>query len=338
MNKRTTLLALVLLAAVMAAPAPAQPAARRGSPIRFSAPRQDAATTNLNEFTDASRDNLRKLEEDLGQPLRLLGRTPGTEIFGSRPLPPPGPMIQSKRIRELLDRRKNWVFDTPENQVLGLTGEEMMNLPEMDEQGRDKSKIPVFERFYENLAREREGGTDRAFGGSESRSTMDEAAGRRPFGGSETGPAQDRSDREGLSLPNVFRSDVFEAGVSPGLNRSPTMPDLFNPPPQSAWQVKAQESRLQQFKQMIQPDTPKVNSPGLGGLPASSGLGGLQPGEGPTFSGSRAVTAPGAGSFSGAGLAAAPGLSSPAQPTMTPLPERRLPKSPPVMEIPRRKF
>lgn len=330
---------LAVLVSAMVLQAPAQ-SRGYGAPIQFSTPRQEAATTNLNEFTDPSRSSLRRLEDDLNKPLRVLGRDSDAEMFVPRSRPPAGPVIQSKRIRELLDRRKNWVFDTPENQLLGLTEESPLKVPELDDQGRDSSKMSVFERFYQNL--EQSGNTNPALSGLEFPPMMDNSSGLRPFDTPETGAAQAAPNREELTLPSIFYNNSFQESREPGSGGPTTTANLFAPGSPNSWQNKAQEVRLQQFKQLMQRETPKATAPALPGLTGSREMGGSIAPPQPTGSSldSRVLRVPGASGFSGAGLAAAPGLASPAaQPTLAPPPpEPRRPKPSPLNEMPRRNF
>src|SRR5215471_9778327 len=63
------------------------------------------------------KDGLKQLEEDLFKPLKDL--SPKTSLDGifSPPMRPPAPpsSIQSKRVKELLERRRSWVFMNPED-------------------------------------------------------------------------------------------------------------------------------------------------------------------------------------------------------------------------------
>src|SRR5512147_1595955 len=88
---------------------------QRGRPIEFSAPKSDEVTTNLHQLT-SKKDGLKQLEEDLYKPLRSF--TPKSSLEGvvAPPARPPSPpVIQNKRVKELLERRKNWVFMTPKD-------------------------------------------------------------------------------------------------------------------------------------------------------------------------------------------------------------------------------
>ena len=65
------------------------------------------------------------------------------------------PAIQSKRVKELLERRKNWVFMSPEDLVGAPTVEEILKAPELGPDGQEKKELPALERYYERLATKR---------------------------------------------------------------------------------------------------------------------------------------------------------------------------------------
>jgi hypothetical protein len=71
----------------------------------------------------------------------------------ARPTRPPAtPTIQSKRVKELLDRRKNWVFISPEDFVGAPTVEEILKAPARGTDGQEEKDRPAVERYYEHLA------------------------------------------------------------------------------------------------------------------------------------------------------------------------------------------
>jgi hypothetical protein len=136
----------------------AQPGGKeRGWPIEFSAPRSGESTNRLNPIT-SKRDGLRHLEEDLNQTPRPL--TPQSSLDGviARPnRPQAAPVIQSKRAKELLERRKNWMFMSPEEMMAGPTAEEVLKAPQYGADGQEKKETPIFDRFYRNMGRKRPG-------------------------------------------------------------------------------------------------------------------------------------------------------------------------------------
>ena len=129
----------------------------RGRDIEFSAPRSDEVTTNLHQLT-SKKDGLKQLEEDLYQPLQSFG--PSSSLDGVAeppPRPPAAPVIQSKRVRELLERRKNWVFMSPEDMLAMPTIEDILKTPQFEGDGQEKRDPSAIERYYQRLNTKRPG-------------------------------------------------------------------------------------------------------------------------------------------------------------------------------------
>ncbi len=318
---------------------------KRGPSIKFSDPRSETVTTNLNALTEEKKNNLRRLEEDLTRSFRMLE---GDDASGARrmlPRPPPGPIIQNRKVRELLDK-KDWVFDTPEDRMSGLTAEEMMNVSQLDDQGREKSSIPVFERYYDSMGRDGLGATNRASGSiGDSREARDTFEAQQAGDASPSDPLQARIKDAERGLRQTMSED---SGLKllPSLNDASVMPDLFDSETAKVTQSKAQDSRLNQFKQMFQTDLSKTATPSFSSLrPLGGSLGGDRFGS----AGGGAVKAapslslpspatPGSASLSRSGLAASPGLTGTDRSTAESTVSRRAPPSSPFPDIPRRKF
>jgi hypothetical protein len=147
---------LVAVAVSGLLPCKAQTGGRpRSRPIEFSEPRSDEVTTNLHQLT-IKKDGLKELQEGLYQPLPSF--TPQSSLDGvAAPLPPsPAPsVIQSKRAKELLERRKNWIFMRPEDLLAEPTLEEILQAPEYGKDGREMQHVPALERYYDRLATKR---------------------------------------------------------------------------------------------------------------------------------------------------------------------------------------
>jgi hypothetical protein len=73
------------------------------------------------------------------------------------PLPPSPapPVIQSKRAKELLERRKNWIFMRPEDLIAEPTLEEILKTPEYGKDGRELKPVPALVRYYDRIATKR---------------------------------------------------------------------------------------------------------------------------------------------------------------------------------------
>jgi hypothetical protein len=124
----------------------------RGRPIEFSLPKSDEVTTNLHELT-SKKDSLKQLEEDLYKPLETF--SPKSSLDGVV-IPPPrtasAPPIQSKRVKELLERRKNWVFMNPEDLIGAPSADDVFKTPQVGPDGQEKKELPPLVRYYRRLS------------------------------------------------------------------------------------------------------------------------------------------------------------------------------------------
>jgi len=123
----------------------------RNHQIEFSG---SGANTNINHLPPKSA--LRELEDDLTKAFRnnlsSHGSLDGVVVPPSTPMP--GPATQSKKVREMLERKKDWIFNTPEDLTTGPTAEDLLKLPDYAKQGKD-SKMERYERYFDSLAPKR---------------------------------------------------------------------------------------------------------------------------------------------------------------------------------------
>jgi hypothetical protein len=118
----------------------------RGRAIEFSEPRTTQVLTNLNQLRE-KKDNPRPFEED--REFR------GFDRSSLQGVPAPvyrlqaNPLIMNARVRELLDKRKNWIFANPDDPTPGTTAESIFNLREFDTSGNEKKKSSVVELYIE---------------------------------------------------------------------------------------------------------------------------------------------------------------------------------------------
>jgi len=122
-----------------------------GRPIEFSKPKSTEVMTNLQELATKN-DPLKHLEEDLYKPLQSIAPKGSLEgvVAPRRRARAPSP-LQSKRAKELLERRRDWVFMTPEDLLGAPTVEEILKLPEYGEDSLQKKDLPAMERYYQSL-------------------------------------------------------------------------------------------------------------------------------------------------------------------------------------------
>jgi hypothetical protein len=98
-------------------------------------------------------NGLKQLEQDLFRPFETIapkGSLDGAYV-PTMPEPQPNtPNVQSKRAKELLERRRDWAFETPE-EILATSTDDTMNRRDKGKQSEDKSQLSPIERFYERL-------------------------------------------------------------------------------------------------------------------------------------------------------------------------------------------
>jgi hypothetical protein len=124
-----------------------------GRPIEFTAPRSDEITTNLNQLS-SKRDTLKQLEGDLYQPLQSFNNNNSSLEGVTAPIPrrPAPALIDSKRAKDLLERRRNWVFMRPEDLVAEPTIEDILKVPDSGTGDRDKNDLGAMGQYYRRLA------------------------------------------------------------------------------------------------------------------------------------------------------------------------------------------
>src|SRR5262249_13364114 len=127
--------------------ADAQQPTRRAPKIEFTEP-GTTTTTTTNAAEAAPKKSPSKLNEKaVRKPLDfydLEDSFSGVPAPGSRTrLTPP----QSKPEREQMERKKNWVFNTPEEALGVATPEDMLEVPEFEANGEAKKMKSSLERY-----------------------------------------------------------------------------------------------------------------------------------------------------------------------------------------------
>jgi hypothetical protein len=186
-------------------------------------------------------------------PQRLFGNGPGQGPMPLMPPPPQQAAPPSQRDKELMDRRRNWVFTTPE---------EMMGTDVKIEPGKnDDQNLTVMERYYQRLYdADRNASTNGL-------SKMDKPSWNR---------ATNAFSVEGSS-PSPFYSapdsSVFQpAHVSffaPPVNSNPGG-GLAMPSPEEIRLQQEQQAHMDSFKQMWDIDQPKPAAVSSSPLPVQS--------------------------------------------------------------------
>jgi hypothetical protein len=227
----------------------------RGKSIEFSAPRSEEVTTNLHQFT-SKKDSLKALEEDLYKSLRTFSPKSSLEGVAAEPAPTPsGPVIPNKRVKELLERRKNWAFVNPKDLMNGPSMDEIFKLPEYGPDGQEKQSQSLVGQYYQQLGAKR---------GNEPGSGQRKDEGG--YGFSPKGNARDNAGaHEELNLPpgirdseqalkKVLESDSSTGPATPTTTRS-SFSDIFGLSNPSTSRDKDLEHKKQmdEFRRILDP-------------------------------------------------------------------------------------
>ena len=254
----------------------------RGRSIEFSAPNSDEVTTNLHQLT-SKKDSLKQLEEDLYKSVQTFA--PKSSLDGVVAPPartPAGPVIPNKRVKELLERRKNWAFVNPKDLMSGPTVEEILKVPEYGADGQEKKSVSLVEQYYEQLGAKRAGGTgssppkdDGRFGAPNKSKPRDDPAARDDA----DLPAGLRKSEQ--DLKKFFESDPGDGGLVPTPARKP-FSDIFGLGDTAPSREKALEHKrlMDEFHRILdfsREPASSANSPGgssdATGWPANPGSG-----------------------------------------------------------------
>ena len=104
-----------------------------------------AINTNLDQLQPSETRDFEVLSPRAPRPFQA-PVPPGRGI----PMPPPQANAPSERERDLLDRRKNWVFMTPEDMMAPDAETDLSNSPG-EKDGVDKKPTTAMQRYYQHL-------------------------------------------------------------------------------------------------------------------------------------------------------------------------------------------
>ena len=323
------------------------------SGIRFTEPDNVVTGTNVAEIT-AKKPNLGALDQSLRKPFEFFK----SEDFFGDAMPPvirraPPSAYNNKRAKELMDRKKNWVFSTPEEMYGIQSPEQMMNMREYGPDGEEKTPKTTFERYLERMEKNRtESATNQVKSdklpgwlkpsdreGKLSSGTDDQTTSGSIFGTTEANSKRtsdsapfDSPFGVGYGAPDKVRNDFFSPGSSDAEEKSVA-------------KDAARATRMQEFKQFL--ETGSTISRGLGdGFGASAPGSPPVPAVGSPFStgtfgrdtfGSQPATRPASPPPSSPAILptfSAPAFSTPSLPP----PSRIFTPPPPAFEQPKRKF
>jgi len=127
--------------------------AKGRQPSEPSAAKSSNISTNL-PAAKPTQNGLKQLEQDLFKPFETIapkGSLDGGYVLHSPEPSAPAPAIQNKRLKDLIERRRDWVFESPEEILDTATTQDPMNARESGKDSGENSKLSPLERFYERL-------------------------------------------------------------------------------------------------------------------------------------------------------------------------------------------
>ena len=255
--------ALAILAMVGVWVCPAQGGGKeRGRAIEFSAPKSDEVTTNLQQLT-SKKDSLKQLEEDLYKSVQTFAPKSSLDSVAAPPArTPTGPAIPSKRVKELLERRKNWAFVNLKDLMNGPTVEELLKVPEYGADGQEKKRVSLMEQYYEQLGARRARGMgsgqhkdEGGFGAPDKSNPRDASASR-------DDPNLPIGLRESeQTLKTFLESDLGVSGLPPSSARKP-FSDIFGLGDTTSSQEKTLEHKkhVDEFQRILDSSRQPVSS------------------------------------------------------------------------------
>lgn len=243
---------------------------QRSQKIIFSDPKGDPVSSNLN-FIATQKLNLKSLEDEFKKPFSISG--PGA-AGSTAPLPLhlPQPNLNRQQLRELFERERDWIFQSPEDYEANLTAEKIFKLPEYDKDGQEKQREGAVERFYQRLDEERnqvnrspeDAGTADLFGSQESFgfSTGRDLMELHPL--KPGGNVANRSEASPASGAAFISPDEILRRLASGNSDSPLPGSLLSTDLSDFLsasklellpQASSEKARMEEFKRLLEPRT-----------------------------------------------------------------------------------
>jgi hypothetical protein len=244
--------------------------------------RSGNVATNSTSFKP-KQNGLKELEQDLFKPFETIspkGSLDGAFIPTMLQPQPNGPAVQSQRAKELLEHRRDWVFETPEEILDAQSTDDMLKRRGNDKQGDAKSKLSPMERFYERLSSKekkestRKGSKRDQLGESQKPGTLSDDSETDDDADLPLGVRETQREMRKLLAPKERKNDSTETGNA--------LSDVFGfgRKTQSREEVEMQKERMYRYKALLGlPVTPSLETDPLkpfrdivGTSPKSPGL------------------------------------------------------------------
>jgi hypothetical protein len=232
------------------------------SSLQSLAPKNSEVITNAPALK-SRQGGLKQWEQDLFRPFDAIAPKGSLDGGFVPEMPEPRgtpPVVESRRVKELLERRRDWIFETPEEILSTPLTDDVLSRREKEKDKDDKSNLSPVERFYDRLynknkkestpGAKREGSSDsRKPGLLGDESTEDDSD--LPLGVQETqremrkllAPRERKTDTPDPSERSF--SDVFGLGKNT----------------QTREEIEMQRERMDRYKQLVGlPVTPRTES------------------------------------------------------------------------------
>jgi hypothetical protein len=250
-------LALMILAVSLLGLGAEEPAPSRPTPIIFSAPQSDTVSSNLNQI-GTRRSPLTDLESGLKKPFEIFES--GRSSSGVRPASrdmryvPPAPVLNNKKLKDLLDKRAEEMYLRSEDVETALTRDDLLKSDEdaLDPSGK-RLKTPL-DRYYDRIDRMKLAPTNQTTRSLE-------------FFGDKTGLEEKDSLKPKLSgglFDNELSASARALGQMSNSSSGGGLLSSENPKPRSFGDIfglgpvetsqptaRVRESRLDEFKRML---------------------------------------------------------------------------------------
>jgi hypothetical protein len=226
----------------------------RGRSIEFSKTRSSEVATNLNQLSN-KKEGLREFEEDLFKPFQVI--TPKSSLDGvlAPPVRSSAPAISSKKARELLKKKREWIYDTQAEMPNDSTFEEILNAPDFTDDGKDKRKLSPLDKYFDYLETKRKAGI------AADKDKEDPLARLRRQAQGLPADSKDDEDNSPKAEEDKESSTGLKALFKPDLSASPFAPkkpssgfsdifglDRFRPTPE---QDKEHREYMRQYQQLL---------------------------------------------------------------------------------------
>jgi len=242
-------------------------------PIHFSNPKSDEVTTNLHQLTN-KKDSLKDLEDDLNKSFRSFSGASSLDGVAPPPVQPaPAPVVPSKRLKELMERRKNLFLLTPDDLAHAPTLQEMLKVPEYGSDGMEKQPKSVLELYYERLDAKRGRGLKPIeFEGGDKAASREAGVEDSSPASADGLPLPSGLDEKEKALKKLFATGSADSPLSPVSSRRNSFSDIFGveQPPLSHEKELEHKKWMEEYNSILEIGTAKPAAADAPAFPTSA--------------------------------------------------------------------